>query len=171
MPAKGWGGERTGISMGRAGVVTPESRDSCEHLSQLHHIKTRHQRCACWGLEVERGTSVWREGTLGRYLFSLAFPSHPHRPYVSSCTTSHRLPLPTFPLLYSPYIPQKWSLLPFYTPSAHTTPGYTLCPCAHSRWSGGGSPLGQEWAEVRGGTESCPPGALPIPVALGQVGA
>ncbi|XP_061274070.1 parathymosin isoform X2 [Bos javanicus] len=49
------------------------------------------------------------------------------------------------------------TLLPLHPPemvtpallhtSAHTTPGYTLCPCAHSRWSGGGSPLGQEWAE------------------------
>ena len=108
--------------MGTAGVVTPESRDSYEHLSQLHHIKTKHQRCACWGLEEERGTTVWREGTPGRYLFSPAFPSHPHRPYVSSCTTSHRLPLPRFPYSTPPTSPRN----------GHSCPSTHQCTC-HTR--------------------------------------
>lgn len=156
------------MSMGRTAVVSPESGDSCEHLSQPHHIKTRHQRCACWGLEEERGTSVWREGTPGRYLILTRFPIPPTQTLCLFLyhVLSHRLPLPLFPYSTPPTSPEMVTPALLHT-SAHTTPGYTLCPCAHSRWSGGGSPLGQEWAEVRGDTGSYSPGGSPYSCSVG----
>ena len=69
----------------------------------------------CGGRGLQAGT-----------LFSPAFPSHPHRPYVSSCTMSCPIDFPFHvSLTLLPLHPQKWSLLPFYTP-AHTPHQGTL---------------------------------------------
>lgn len=172
VPAKGWGGERTGMSMGRTDVVSPETRTlvstSLSHITSRQDVKgvpagvlRRREGPVCRGRGLQAGT-----------LFSPAFPSHPHRPYVSSCTISCPIDFPFHgSLTLLPLHPPEMVTPALLHTSACTTPGYTLCPCTHSRWSGGGSPLGQEWAEVREGTGSCPPGALPIPVALCQVGA
>ena len=123
VPAKGWGGESTGMSMGRTAVVSPESGDSCEHLSQPHHIKTRHQRCACWGLEEERGTSVWREGTPGRYLILTRFPIPPTQTLCLFLyhVLSHRLPLPRFPYSTPPTSPRNGHSCPSTHQCTHHT--------------------------------------------------
>lgn len=75
----------------------------------------------CGGRGLQAGT-----------LFSPAFPSHPHRPYVSSCTMSCPIDFPFHvSLTLLPLHPQKWSLLPFYTP-AHTPHQGTHCAHAHT---------------------------------------
>ena len=119
---------------------------------------------------VPTGVLRRREGPVcglraGTYSHPLSHPTH---------TDLMSLPVP-HPIDFPFHV--SLTLLPLHPPemvtpallhtSAHTTPGYTLCPCAHSRWSGGGSPLGQEWAEVRGGTGSCPPGGYPYSCSVG----
>lgn len=141
---------------------------SLSHITSRQDIKgvpagvlRRREGPVCGGRGLQAGT-----------LFSPAFPSHPHRPYVSSCTMSCPIDFPFHvSLTLLPLHPPEMVTPALLHTSAHTTPGYTLCPCAHSRWSGGGSPLGQEWAEVRGDTGNYSPGGSPYSCSVGPVGA
>lgn len=96
---------------------------SLSHITSRQDIKgvpagvlRRSEGPVCGGRGLQAGT-----------LFSPAFPSHPHRPYVSSCTMSCPIDFPFHVslTLLTLHPPEMVTPALLHT-SAHTTPGYTL---------------------------------------------
>jgi len=96
---------------------------SLSHITSRQDIKgvpagvlRRREGPVCGGRGLQAGT-----------LFSPAFPSHPHRPYVSSCTMSCPIDFPFHVslTLLTLHPPEMVTPALLHT-SAHTTPGYTL---------------------------------------------